>query len=124
MEILRELVPGLKRVLLPYDATNAYAVAQLAAYRDAARRLGLTLVERPVSTEEEARAVIARIRKGEVDGIFSPPVPLAEYSWFHLRHRAEAGTADDVSRSAFRGARRIGGLFCNGQPARPPGRTC
>jgi len=72
MEILRELVPGLKRVLLPYDATNAYAVAQLAAYRDAARRLGLTLVERPVSTEEEARAVIARIRKGEVDGIFSP----------------------------------------------------
>jgi len=72
MEIFRELVPGLKRMLLPYDATNAYAVAQLAAHRDAARRLGLTLVERPVSTEEEARAAITRIRKGEADGIFSP----------------------------------------------------
>jgi putative ABC transport system substrate-binding protein len=72
MEIFRELIPGLKRMLLPYDATNAYAVAQLPAYRDAARRLGLTLVERPLRTEEEAQAELAKIRKGEVDGIFSP----------------------------------------------------
>lgn len=72
MEIFRELIPGLKRVLLPYDATNAYAVAQLAVYRDAARRLGLTLVERPVRTEEEARAALSKIRAGEVDGIFAP----------------------------------------------------
>ncbi len=72
MEIFRELVPGLKRVLMPYDVTNAYAVAQLPGYRDAARRLGLTLVERPVRTEEEAQAALAKIRKGEVDGIFAP----------------------------------------------------
>jgi len=72
MEIFRELVPGLKRILLPYDATNAYAVVQLPAYRDAARRLGLTLVERPLRTEEEAQGALAKIRKGEVDGIFSP----------------------------------------------------
>jgi ABC-type uncharacterized transport system substrate-binding protein len=72
MEIFRELVPGLKRVFMPYDATNAYAVAQLPGYRDAARRLGLTLVERPVRTEEEAQAALAKIRKGEVDGIFAP----------------------------------------------------
>ncbi len=72
MEIFRELVPSLKRILVPYDATNVYAVSQLAAYRDAARRLGLTLVERPVRTEEEARAAITGVRKGEVDGIFAP----------------------------------------------------
>lgn len=72
MEIFRELIPSLKRLLLPYDATNAYAVAQLPAYRDAARHLGLTLVERPVRSEEEARAAITGVRKGEVDGIFSP----------------------------------------------------
>ena len=72
MEIFRELVPGLKRVLMPYDATNTYAVAQLPMYRDAARRLGLTLVERPVRTEEEAQAALAKIRKGDVDGIFAP----------------------------------------------------
>jgi putative ABC transport system substrate-binding protein len=72
MEIFRELVPGLKRILLPYDATNVYAVSQLPTYRDAARRLGLTLVERPVRTEEEARAAITGVRKGDVDGIFAP----------------------------------------------------
>jgi ABC-type uncharacterized transport system substrate-binding protein len=71
MEIFRELVPGLKRVLTPYDATNADAVAQLAVVREAARRLDLTLVERPLRSEEEARVVITGLRKGDADGIFS-----------------------------------------------------
>jgi putative ABC transport system substrate-binding protein len=70
MEIFRELIPGLKRVLVPYDATNSGAVAQLAVLREASRRLGLTLVERPVWGEEEARAAITGLRKGEGDGIF------------------------------------------------------
>jgi len=72
MQIFHELIPGLKRVLLVYDATNAEAVSRLQVHRDAARRLGLTLVERPVRTEDEARSVISAIRKSEVDGIFSP----------------------------------------------------
>ncbi len=72
MEIFRELIPGLKRVLLVYDATSAVAVSRLEVHRSAAHRLGLTLVERPVRTEDEARSVISAIRKGEVDGIFSP----------------------------------------------------
>ena len=72
MEIFRELVPRMKRLLLPYDATNGYAVAQVSMFRDAARRLGLRLVERPVQSEDEARAAITGFRKGEVDGIFSP----------------------------------------------------
>jgi putative ABC transport system substrate-binding protein len=71
LEIFRELIPGLKRVLVPYDATNPDAVAQVPALRDAARRLGLALVERPVRGEEEARAAITGLRKGDADGIFS-----------------------------------------------------
>ena len=72
MEIFREIIPGLKRVLLVYDGTNPVAISRLAVHRDAAHRLGLTLVERAVRTEDEARSVIATLRKGEVDGIFSP----------------------------------------------------
>ena len=72
LEIFRALVPGLKRVLLVYDATDDDAVSRLQVYRDAAQRLGLTLVERPVRTEDEARSAISAIRKSEVDGIFSP----------------------------------------------------
>ena len=55
-----------------YDATNAVAVSRLKVHRDAAHRLGLTLVEKPVRTEDEARSAISGVRKGEVDGIYSP----------------------------------------------------
>ena len=72
LEIFRELVPGMRRVLLVYDATNDIAVLGLKVYRDAAQRLGLTLVERPVRTEDEARSAISAIKRGEVEAIFSP----------------------------------------------------
>jgi len=72
LEIFRELIPRLRRVLLVYDATNDFTVSQLPVYRDAAQRLGLMLVERPVRTEDEARSVISAMKKGEIDGVFSP----------------------------------------------------
>jgi putative tryptophan/tyrosine transport system substrate-binding protein len=72
LEIFRELVPRLRRVLFVYDATGTYAVGHVEAYRAAARRLGLTLVERPVRSQDEAGAVIGGLRRGEVDGILAP----------------------------------------------------
>jgi putative ABC transport system substrate-binding protein len=69
LEVFKELIPGLQRVLLPYDAADAAAVAAVQVYRDAARRLGIELVEQAVHTEEEAQATLAAVRKGEVDGI-------------------------------------------------------
>ncbi len=71
MELFREIVPGLKRVLVPYDATNADAVDHMRVHREAARHLGLTLVERPVKSEEEARTVLTALRKSDADGVFS-----------------------------------------------------
>lgn len=72
LEIFRGIVPGLKRVLFVHDPADSYAVLELAGYRDGARRLGLTLVERPVGTREEARAVLAGLRRREVDGMLAP----------------------------------------------------
>ena len=72
LEIFRELVPGLKRVLFAYDAGDPYTVSQLDRYRAAARRLGLTLIERPVRTQSEARLVLGSVKKSEVDGLLSP----------------------------------------------------
>jgi len=71
MEMFRELIPGLKRVLVPYDETNADAVASMTVHREAARRLGLTLVERPLRGEEQARAAMMALRRGDADGIVS-----------------------------------------------------
>ena len=72
LEIFHELVPGLKRVLFAYDATDSYALTGLGAHRDAARRLGITVVEKPVRSQEQAQAVIGAARKADVDGLFSP----------------------------------------------------
>jgi ABC-type uncharacterized transport system substrate-binding protein len=72
LEVFHEIIPGLKRVLIPYDAAAAEAVAAAKVYREAAHRLGIELVEKPVRTEEEAQATLAQISKGEVDGILQP----------------------------------------------------
>jgi len=72
LEVFRGIVPGLQRVLFPYDATNPAHLAELDVYRAAARQLGIALVERPLRTEEDARAALGRARKGQVDGILAP----------------------------------------------------
>jgi putative ABC transport system substrate-binding protein len=72
MELFREIVPMLKRVVFVYDGTNEHAGSLLRVHREAARRLGLALVERPVRSEAEARAAIAEVGRGTTDGLFSP----------------------------------------------------
>ena len=100
MEIFREMVPALKRVLFVYDAANAYAVTLLRMHRDAARRLGLMLVERPVRTQEEAQAAIVGARKGDVDGIFSPRLLSLNIPGFILEVGAK-GTVPTMFHSVF-----------------------
>ncbi|HEV8717995.1 MAG TPA: ABC transporter substrate-binding protein, partial [Candidatus Binatia bacterium] len=72
LEVFREIVPDLKRVLFSYDAADASAVAEARVYRDAAHRLGIVLVEKAVLTMEEAQATLAQVSKSEVDGILQP----------------------------------------------------
>jgi putative ABC transport system substrate-binding protein len=69
LEIFKEMLPGLKRVLFPYHPNDAYAAKAARAYRDAARQLGVVLVEMPLHTEDEARTTLSGLRKAEVDGI-------------------------------------------------------
>lgn len=71
LELFRELLPGLKRVLFPYDRADLHAVAEAEYYRVAARQLGIILEEQPLGTQDEAREALARIRKGAVDGILA-----------------------------------------------------
>ena len=72
LEIFKEIIPGLRRVLLPYDTGDRDTVAHLPEYREAARLLGIALVERPLRSHDEARAAIVGMRKGEADGILAP----------------------------------------------------
>lgn len=72
LEILHGIVPGLKRVLFVHDPDDSYTRRELNGYREAARRLGISLVERPARTRVEAQAAFAGLRRGEVHGILAP----------------------------------------------------
>ena len=72
LELFKELLPALKRVLFPYNAHNAYQAANFIQYRTAAHRLGLVLVDRPLHTIEEARDALTGIRKEDIDGMLAP----------------------------------------------------
>jgi putative ABC transport system substrate-binding protein len=91
LEIFRQLIPELKRILFPYNATDAFAIAEVKAYREAARSLGLELIEQAVTTQEEARRIITVIRKGEVDGIIAPRCCGLNISGFILEASAQQG---------------------------------
>lgn len=74
VELLKELVPGIKRVIALHNPQGANYEANLQATREAAKRLGLELVEVQATTSDElirrARALLNR-RLGE--GIILPP---------------------------------------------------
>jgi ABC-type uncharacterized transport system substrate-binding protein len=72
LEIFREIIPDLQRVLYLYHATDAHSRAALKLYREAASALGMVLVEQAVRSEEEAQAKLAQSHKGDVDGILAP----------------------------------------------------
>jgi putative ABC transport system substrate-binding protein len=72
LQLFQEMLPGLRRVLFPYDASDAFALKEAETYRRAASQLGIELVEKPVHTPEEARDVLSRLQPGEVDGALQP----------------------------------------------------
>jgi putative ABC transport system substrate-binding protein len=74
LEVFLETIPGVRRILFPSDANDAHSVAAAKLYQDAAHHLKIELVQKAVQTREEARATLAQVRRGEVDGILAPGV--------------------------------------------------
>jgi len=72
LEIFKEMIPGLTRVLFPYDKAEAFSVAEVKIYRDSARRLKIMLIEKTVVTQKEAQATFDGIKRNEVHGIVVP----------------------------------------------------
>ena len=72
LQMFKQMIPGLKRVLFPYNERNPYQAGSAKHYREAAQRLGLVLVELKLATMDEAGAALAGVRKDEIDGILAP----------------------------------------------------
>lgn len=100
LEIFQKMVPDLKRILYPYDATDAPSEAVARLFHDAARRLGMALVKKAVRSEEEARATLAHVRKDDVNGIVQPPTPSMNIPGLILETAARQGIPT-MSETAF-----------------------
>jgi putative ABC transport system substrate-binding protein len=69
IELLKEMIPELRRVLILYNPGNPIALQATQVAKDAARQLKVELIERPVGSVEELRASLEALRPGEVDGL-------------------------------------------------------
>lgn len=72
LEIFKEMIPGLIRVLFAYDEAEPFSTAQAKIYRDSGRRLKITLIEKKVISQEEAAETFDNVKKNEVQGIVVP----------------------------------------------------
>jgi putative ABC transport system substrate-binding protein len=72
MEIFKEMLPAITRVLFPYDKAEPFSVAQAKTYRESARNLGITLLEKSVGTDSEAKGTFESLTRNEVHGIVVP----------------------------------------------------
>jgi putative ABC transport system substrate-binding protein len=91
LELFRQIIPGLKRVLFLYNTSDAYSTAAVKVYRQAARLLDIVLVEKAVRTEAEAQTALDEVRPGDVDGIVQPPGVSLNIPGFLLESSTQRG---------------------------------
>jgi putative ABC transport system substrate-binding protein len=73
LELLKEILPKLGRVLTFYDPGNKVAVEAAQLARGEAKRLGLRFIERQVKSADELRAGLQGLKTGEAEAFFYLP---------------------------------------------------
>jgi putative ABC transport system substrate-binding protein len=69
LELFKETVPSLRRVLLVYDPREPEEREAVTVARGAANRLGLTVLEHPITAPLEIEPALTRLKAGGHDGI-------------------------------------------------------
>jgi len=70
LEILKEILPKLSRVVTFYDPGSRVATEAAKLGREEAKRLGLKFIERNVTSVEELRKALQALKAGEADAYF------------------------------------------------------
>ena len=70
LEILKELVPTLRRVVSFYNPGNPVAMSAMGLARDAARQLGVDLVERQVTSPQDIQQRLRDLSAADADAFF------------------------------------------------------
>jgi len=75
LEILKELVPKLRRVVTLYNPRTTVAIESSKLAREAAAQLGLRLIERHYSSAEELQTAIRALKPAGADAFFAVADP-------------------------------------------------
>jgi putative ABC transport system substrate-binding protein len=70
LEILKEILPKLRKVVTFYDSGNEVALVAAKAGREAARQLKIEVVERPVASVEELRLGLMSLKAEDADAYY------------------------------------------------------
>jgi putative tryptophan/tyrosine transport system substrate-binding protein len=70
LEILKEIVPKLRRVVTFYNPSSPVSAESAKMVRETAGQMGIQFVERHVASVEELQASLRALRAGEVDAVF------------------------------------------------------
>jgi putative ABC transport system substrate-binding protein len=87
LELLREIVPKLRRVAILWNSRNASAAAEMRATETAARSLGLTVYSAAVDSASRLDAAFAGMARARPDGVL---VMLDALTRWHRREIAAA----------------------------------
>jgi putative tryptophan/tyrosine transport system substrate-binding protein len=70
LEILKEILPKLRRVLAFYNPKNPISIEAAKLGRDAAQQMNIQFIERQVTSVDELRSVLQKLKPGETDAYF------------------------------------------------------
>jgi len=77
LEILKEIVPKLRRVVTFYDPRRATTIESAKQAREAAGQMGIQLIERHFASVEELQAGVRALKVGEADAYLAMADPTA-----------------------------------------------
>ena len=76
LEILKEIVPGIQRVLTVVTTKDSVAESSFQSVSETAKKLGVQVVRKDVTTKEEIEKVMLEAAKGSVEAIYAAPAAL------------------------------------------------
>ncbi len=76
LEVLKEILPKLTRVLTFYDPHNRVASEGAAMAREEGKRTGIKMIERHVSSVNELKSELQKFKAGEADAFLFTPDPM------------------------------------------------
>jgi putative ABC transport system substrate-binding protein len=76
LEILKEILPKLRIIVTFYDPGNRVASEAAKLGREEAKRLGLELIERHVTSVEQLRSALGALKAGDADAYFYTADPM------------------------------------------------